>query len=96
MEKKKLTSTKEQKESKDSLDRRELITKYGAYTAPLVVSMLVPSDAYGHTGGLVYSTVAACGADTANSVMGAMHGPTTNHCMFAGMGGMNAHPIINP
>lgn len=78
-------------DSKDRLNRRELLAKYGPYTAPIVVSMLVPSEAYSHANGQVYSTVAACGADTGASVMGAMHGPTTNHCNRDGAG--MSHPI---
>jgi hypothetical protein len=77
------------------LSRRELIEKYGAYTAPVVVAMLTPSEVYAHKNGEVYSTVAACTSDTANSVMGAVHGPGRPHCMDGSPGGSNAHPIIN-
>lgn len=78
------------------LDRRELLKKYGPYTAPIVISMLLPSEAYAHKDmSVVYSTVAKCGADPA-SAPGAMHGPTRPHCMFNGGGGANAHDIINP
>ena len=81
--------------SEEKLARRELLTKYGAYTAPLVVSMLVPSEAYGHNTGQTYSTSASCVADAGG---GNMHGPTmTGHCMINGAaGGGQTHPVINP
>ena len=77
-----------------ALDRRELLAKYGQYTAPMVVAILTPSNAYGHKTGAVYSKVSDCAADP-QSVMGAMHG-FTPHCMVNGGGGGNAHTITNP
>lgn len=79
----------------ERLNRRELLAKYGPYTAPLVVSMLVPEQAYGHNTGQVYSTSASCVADAAG---GNMHGPTmTGHCMINGAaGGSQTHPVTNP
>jgi len=84
-----------EKETEDTLARRELLTKYGPYTAPLVISMLIPSEAYGHNTGQPYSTSATCVADPAG---GTMHGPTmTGHCMINGaMGGNQTHPVSNP
>lgn len=89
-----LESTK-QNESPKRLDRRELLSKYGPYTAPVVISLLLPSQAYGHTADIAYSTVAACAAADVPSGMG-NHGPMTQHCMFGGGGFMNAHDITNP
>lgn len=84
-----------EKKPADTLNRRKLLTKYGAYTAPLVVSMLVPSEAYGHNTMQPYSTSQTCADDASG---GSMHGVGMNgHCMINGvMGGSQAHPVINP
>lgn len=88
---------KEGENTEKLISRRKLLEKYGPYTAPIVVSMLVPSQAYAHRDmTVVYSTVAKCGADTGASVMGGNHGPTRPHCMFNGGGGANSHVITNP
>ena len=83
------------KKSPDKITRRELLAKYGPYTTPAVVSLLLPSETYGHDNGQVYSTSATCVADSSG---GGMHGPTmTGHCMINGaMGGGQAHTVINP
>ena len=83
------------KETKDKINRRELLAKYGPYTAPLVVSMLVPNEVYGHNTGQPYSTSATCVADPDG---GNMHGPTMlGHCMINGAtGGSQTHPVANP
>lgn len=82
-------------DSQEKLTRRELLNKYGPYTAPLVVSMLIPNRVYSHNNMIPYSTSAACAADTGG---GFMHSPTrTQHCMINGAaGGMNTHPVTNP
>jgi len=82
-------------ESQDLIARRELLTKYGPYTAPIVVSMLVPQEAFGHNTMQPYSTSATCVADPAG---GNMHGPTmVGHCMINGNpGGGQTHPVSNP
>lgn len=46
------------------LNRRELIQKYAAYTAPLVVAMLMPDKAYAHNSMVTYSSTTTCIADT--------------------------------
>jgi len=52
------------KEQADSIKinqgRRDMIKKYGAYTAPVVVSLLAPQHAYGANGGVVYSSASNC------------------------------------
>jgi hypothetical protein len=59
-----------------SISRRELLNKYGAYTAPVVVAMLTPELAYAHMVTAVYSSTAECVGDSAN-----MHRPNmVNHC----------------
>lgn len=64
--------------SKDvSLSRRELFGKYGAYTAPVVISMLVPQRAYANNTANIYSNVDDCLADHTDMVMTNMMGATT-------------------
>ena len=83
------------KNSSKLVTRRDLLKEYGPYTAPLVVSMLVPKEAYGHNNMIPYSTSAACASDASG---GFMHSPTrVQHCMINGAaGGMNTHPVANP
>jgi len=80
------------KESNNAISRRKLIGKYGAYTSPVVVSLLMPSKAYSDVDFQVYSTSAACISDSTA-------GHTANmlsHCMIDGrMGGMNTHPVVD-
>jgi len=85
------------------LKRRELIGKYGMYTAPVVVSLLVPSKTYsdpGMIGGAtLYSTASACQADLgANTPAAPFHGGAGGrHCMVGGQtGGGLAHDVIDP
>ena len=40
--------------------RREIFEKYGPYTAPVVVSMLLPNQVYAHNDGSMWTTVASC------------------------------------
>jgi len=79
------------KKPKELVGRRELFKKYGPYTAPVVVSMLVPETAYGANAGTVYSTSQACvDAGGHNSGM-------RQHCMVDGRaGGSMTHNVINP
>lgn len=81
--------------SNDTINRRGLFKKYGPYTTPLVVSMLIPSKTYGHTTFQPYSTSQTCIDDPAG---GSMHGIGMNgHCMINGAaGGGNTHPVANP
>lgn len=65
--------------SKEGFSRREILKKYGSYTTPVVVSLLIPANTYansGHPTGL-----ASCIAS----------GQSTGHCqahdMFGGGGG---------
>lgn len=90
-----------QNKTPNSIARRELITKYGAYTAPVVVSLLCPAKAYSDfgPGGTVYSTASTCQADTAaNSGGSPFHGNTGGrHCMVGGAaGGGSTHTVIDP
>lgn len=73
------------------IDRRELLAKYGAYTAPLVVPILLPGDAQAHATMAPYSSLVRCTSDTAASEQMFMHAPGRPHC---GSMGANAHPII--
>lgn len=81
--------------------RRELISKYGAYTAPVVVSLLCPATAYADpgmaSGATVYSKASTCQADiAANSGAAPFHGGGGRHCMVGGVGGGgNAHTVID-
>jgi len=53
----------EEVQAKPELNRRDMLRKYGAYTAPLVVSMLVPEQAYAMNGMTPYSTIGTCQAN---------------------------------
>lgn len=83
------------KEAKKRIGRRELLAKYGPYTAPLVISMLNPNNTYAHTNMIPYSSVNSCLSDSSASGMSHQPNPQfPGHCMVGGiMGGMNAHPI---
>lgn len=84
-------SEPDSKKLKDLVGRRELLQKYGPYTAPVVVSMLVPEVAYGANAGTVYSTSQACVDASMHSV------GMANHCMVDGRaGGSMTHNVINP
>lgn len=82
---------KTENDSQNLISRREILTKYGPYTAPVVISMLSPEAAYGANTGTVYSTSAACvAAPGHNSNM-------RSHCMVDGrVGGSMTHTVINP
>ncbi|HAY45446.1 MAG TPA: hypothetical protein DCY55_04090 [Gammaproteobacteria bacterium] len=61
------------------LNRRELLKKYGAYTAPTLVSLVLSSEAQAANGGVVYSSLQLCldahsmqGIDHCEDIM-AMH-----------------------
>ena len=88
------------KKEPSSINRRELISKYGSYTSPVVVTLLCPSQAYSDfgPGGTVYSTASSCQADTAaNGGMYSFHGGGGRHCMVGGVtGGAAAHDVIDP
>lgn len=58
---------------KKTLNRRDAIKKYGAYTAPLVVSMLLPEQAYAMNNGVVYSTTTRCQANHSGMQATNMH-----------------------
>ena len=75
----------------ETIGRRELLKKYGPYTAPLVVSMLTPEIAYSANAGTVYSTSQAC-VDASGHTSG-----MRQHCMVDGRaGGAMTHNVINP
>ena len=59
MDKKKHPIGSENKEIQlpEELNRRDMLKKYGAYTAPLVVSMLVPDQAYAMNNGVALSLI---------------------------------------
>ncbi len=59
---------------KNNVSRRELLKKYGVYTAPTLVSLVLSSDAYAMNGGVVYSTLAECQAAHSGMQM------TNGHC----------------
>lgn len=78
-------------EIKDTLGRRELISKYGPYTAPVVMCMLLPAEAYATNAGAIYSTSQACVDASGHTVT------MSSHCMVNGRaGGMSTHTVINP
>lgn len=57
------------------ISRRRLFEKYGAYTAPVVVSLLLPEQAYAMNGGTAYSSESTCqDAHTRRQAF-------NNHCM---------------
>ena len=65
----------------ESHARRALLTKYGPYTAPVVVAMLSPRQAYAHSGSVVstiYPDTAACIADNNMTMHNMMSQPM--HC----------------
>lgn len=79
-ENKELGPAEHESQTKLALSRREVLKKYGAYTAPVVVSMLLPEQAYGMNGGTAYSSVLTCQAN--HTMRQAMNG----HCA-------SMHPI---
>ena len=86
-------------ENDHGISRRKLISKYGTYTAPTVIALLSPAQAYGHIDrSITYSTSLACAADTAGT--GNMHQPPPvglmGHCMLNDSGGSQTHMVINP
>lgn len=83
-------------ESTQTIARRELIRKYGAYTAPVVISLLVPQDAFGHNNAIVYSTSQAC-VDGSGGPNHQATGGGLAHCMIDGSaGGRMSHTVTNP
>jgi len=55
------------------LNRRELLKKYGAYTAPTVVSLVLSSEAQAANGGVVYSSLQLCLDAHSHSMQGIDH-----------------------
>ena len=53
----------EPEEEPQKYTRREIFEKYGPYTAPVVVSMLLPNQVYANNDGSTYTTVASCQAN---------------------------------
>jgi len=53
------------------VSRRDVLKKYGAYSAPAVIALLVPQQTVAMFSGTAYSSLAAC--QTA-------HGGMTMHC----------------
>ena len=53
------------------VSRRDVLKKYGAYSAPAVIALLVPQQTVAMFSGTAYSSLAAC--ETA-------HGGMTMHC----------------
>ena len=88
------------KEHTISASRRDFIAKYGRYTAPTVVALLVPGQSYSHDSRnfpVVYSTTASCGADSSgNGIDMTMHFATAMHCQGAPGNAMSEHTVINP
>ena len=74
MSEKRKNSVEQAIKGKPELNRRDMLKKYGAYTAPLVVSMLVPEQAYAMNNGVAYSTVTTCQANHT------MNQATNMHC----------------
>jgi len=70
-------SEKKAPDSGKRLTRREVLKKYGPYTAPVVVSMLMTSHAYAMFMMTTYATLSACVQ---------AHGGMANH-------GAMRHPI---
>lgn len=57
--------------------RREILSKYGAYTAPVVVSLLIPSKTYADGSNMaIYSNATTCAES--HSMTPAQN---SNHCM---------------
>ena len=74
----------------NKLNRRELLSKYGSYTAPVVAAMLMPGQAAANGG--PYSNLDACiaghgGAGGMGMGMGMVNMMVAGHCTMNGMGG---------
>ena len=54
-------------------NRRELLKKYGAYTAPTVIALALPGGAYGHGTTEAYSSLDACLNDPGSNHMSSGH-----------------------
>lgn len=92
-----MPSKKSNTEEDSSISRRKLISKYGAYTAPTVIALLSPAQAYSHVDrSITYSTSIACAADPAGGSMHQIGSGLMGHCMIANSGGGETHMIINP
>jgi len=61
----------------DLLERRKFLGKYGAYTAPAVVSLLLPSTSYASMNGIAYSLTTCTEIIHPPNNMGQ---PMTSHC----------------
>ncbi len=63
-------------EDKTRLSRRDLLTKYGPYTAPVVIALLTPTHVYAdNTRKNSYPTLSACLIGDDHPTM-----MTVNHC----------------
>ena len=74
-------------EKVSGIGRRELLKKYGAYSTPMIVTLLTPKTSYAHyVSGVSYSSTATCFADP-----GTGHSSMSMHCGINP--GMMAHDI---
>ena len=70
--------------NKRALTRREVLKKYGAYTTPSVIGIILPSQLFAHPddGVTIYSTVGSCNTDGNH---GGTPLETNGHCSGAHM-----------